>query len=144
MGCRIDKRFISLLAAGVVMWSAYGALQIYDWMDSRNHQPVSNTTYQAAPPLVSHKVKVGVYSVDIIQPVTVFGRVEYLIVDYTIEKTVDGSHWVASRKVKVNGSLFDLGADVFRTKSDAIKYISNTGRYRNYGMDKNIGIGGVR
>ncbi len=143
--CNINKRFISLVAACVVIWSALGVLQIYDWMAASKPSAITtDTTYQAAPPLVSSKIKTGIYSIEIIQPVTVFGRVEHLVVYYIIEKTVDGSHWVASRRVKINGSSFDLGADVFRTKSDAIKYISNTGRYMDYGVGKNIGIGGVR
>lgn len=145
MGCSINKRFISLAAACVVIWSTLGVLQIYDWVSDPKAIPTEgDTTYQSAPPLSSTKIKAGMYAIEVIQPVTVFGRVEYLVVHYTIEKTIDSSHWVASRRVKINGSSFDLGADVFRTKSDAIKYISSTGRYMDYGVGKNIGIGGVR
>lgn len=145
MGCNINKRFISLAAACVVIWSTLGVLQIYDWVNDPKAIPTEgDTTYQSAPPLSSTRIKAGMYAIEVIQPVTVFGRVEYLVVYYTIEKTVDSSHWVASRRVKINGSSFDLGADVFRTKSDAVKYISSTGRYKDYGVGKNIGIGGAR
>lgn len=143
MACKVDKKFLSLVACCFVMWSTIGGLYIYDRM---THEPKAmvNQTYRPAPPISSNKVKAGVYTLDVIQPVTVFGRIEYLIVNYRIEKTVNGDHWVASRKIKVNGATFDVGADVFRTKSDAIEYISKTGRYMDYGVGKQIGIGGIR
>lgn len=147
-GCAFNtlstKRAISLLAFTLVVWSIIVMIYVYESLGTHNSQVYSNQTYRAELPLESTRIKAGAYSLDVIQPVTVFGRVEYLTVNYKITKTIDSNAWVASRKITVNGAVFDIGADVFRTKLDALTYISKTGRYIDYGKDKNIGIGGIR
>ena len=95
-------------------------------------------TYKPKPALKTKKIRAGLYEARVIQPLTLFNTQGNATIVYMIAKASDGKAWVATRTAVFGGNSFDLGADTFRTKGDAVSYIDEMGRYIDYGRQANI------
>lgn len=95
-------------------------------------------TCKPKPALKTKKIRAGLYEARVIQPLTLFSTQGNATIVYMIAKASDGRAWVATRTAVFGGNSFDLGADTFRTKGDAISYIDEMGRYIDYGRQANI------
>lgn len=138
------RKTIALLAFCAVVWCVVGLTILYESVTRPDAPVFSESTYKPESLISSTKIKAGVYVAKVVQPFTVFNKVEYVQITYRITSAVDGSGWIATRSVVMNGRKLEIGADAFRTKRDALEYITMTGRHIDYGKSVTVALRGIK
>lgn len=135
-----SKWFVLAAFLAILSWSIVGAERVYSAYTEIELKPriYPANTYQPKSTLKTKKVKAGVYRLAVVQPLTLYGQTKHASINYRIVAAMDGKTWTATRTAVFSGVIIDLGADVFRTKGDAVRYISKIGHQIDYGRQANI------